>query len=53
MLLLKNNEYHKRKPKKGKKKENEYHISYVNVCKRLHTSTKVEVRESHELWLDV
>ena len=40
ILLLKNNEYHKKyqkKPKKipkiEKKKENEYHESYVNVCK--------------------
>ena len=32
-------------PKIEKKKENEYHESYVNVCKRLQTSTKVEVCE--------
>ena len=41
----------KKNKKKPTKKENEYHVSYVNVCKRLHTSTKVEVREYHELWL--
>ena len=48
ILLLKNNEYHKKIPKNTKKypkntpkntknrekKENEYHESYVNVCKR-------------------
>ena len=41
----------KKKPKNRQKWENEYHVSYVNVCKCLHTSTKVEVREYHELWL--
>ena len=64
ILLLKNNEYHKKKQKKPKKyqkipkkipkiekkKENEYHKSYVNVCKLLKTSTKVEVCEYYELW---
>ena len=43
---MKNNEYHK-------KRKNEYHVSYVNVCKRLHTSTKVEVYEYHELCIRV
>ena len=62
ILLLKNNEYHKKKqkqkpkipqkiPKIEKKKGNEYHESYVNVCKRLKTSTKVEVCEYYELWI--
>ena len=44
---MKNNEATK-KPKKGKK-GNEYHIPYVNVCKRSHTSTKPDVCEYHEL----
>ena len=39
----------KKIPKIEKKKENEYHESYVNVCKRLKTSTKVEVCEYYEL----
>ena len=35
----------KKIPKIEKKKKNKYHESYVNVCKRLQTSTKVEVCE--------
>ena len=41
----------KKIPKIEKKKENEYNVLYVNVCKRFHTSTKVEVCEYYELWL--
>ena len=43
----------KKIPKIEKKKENEYHESYVNVCKRLQTSTKVEVCEYYELCLHI
>ena len=39
--------------KNREKKENEYHKSYVNVCKRLQTSTKVEVCEYYELCLHI
>ena len=39
----------KKIPKIENKKENEYHESYVNVCKHLQTSTKVEVCEYYEL----
>ena len=34
-----------KKPKKGKTEGNEYDVSYVIVCKRSHTSTKLDVRE--------
>ena len=43
----------KKIPKIERKKENEYHESYVNVYKRLKTSTKVEVCEYYELCLEI
>ena len=53
---MKNNKAKKKtqfKNQKREKKGNEYHVSYVNVCKRSHTSTKLDICEYHELWLQI
>ena len=49
LLFVTNYEYQKnkplKKPKRKRKNTNECRVSYANVCKRLHTSTKLDVRE--------